>query len=119
MGAQQGLEVDMPIEAGAYMSRGEPGPYDIGKLAGDVIERGGIEALLMGQRQEPDARSQAGAQQTDMPVAPLSQPLNRQSNLDNGATHRLEGKPQNRADHGVGAHHVAGPTLFVVGQSHP
>ena len=68
-------------------------PELVGEFASNVIKRGSIDALVMGQCQEPDARSEASAQQAYISIPPMPQPLNSQSYFDDGTTHRLKGQP--------------------------
>src|SRR5258705_7240233 len=96
--------------------RGQPPPYYVGYVAGNVIESTGIERRLMSKCEKGYTRTNAGAEDTDAFVACVLKPANCRARIEHRLAHRLDGAANVCADEMICALETRRSALLMIGQ---
>src|SRR5882762_6352785 len=120
-GAQQGSQLvpgDGRGQAFLDMARGLPGPDDVGKIGGSVIEGRDLDARLVGGAEKCVTRSQAGADDAEFSVALRLEPIEAAAQIDHALARGVERASKVRGNGVVRALNLGGLANVVVGEAH-
>ena len=107
------------FDALANVARALPGPDDVAKRGGRVIEGIHAQARIVGAGQEGVAGAEAGAQNAEVLVALLLEPVEAATNIDHSLAAGGNGAADVGADGVVGALKLHGTANVVIGLGEP
>ena len=91
---------------------------DVGEVGGDVEEAAGANAFIVNESDVTDRRADAGAEDADLPVTLLFEPVEATAGVLDGLAVGLEGETDVRAADLVGAFVALGHAAVVIGHAH-
>src|SRR5437660_12522517 len=107
----------MRFDSLANMPRRLPMPHYVGKVSRSMVECGDLDTRIVGGCKEPVTRSETGANDTQLLVTLLLQPIETTAQIENALARSIDGAGDVGRNGIVGTAHLGGPPKIVMGHS--
>ena len=101
------------------MARRLADPNHVGKISGGVVEDVDANARIVRAGQKGITRTQAGAEDAELGVSLLCQPIEATADVSDGLAGSVNGACHVRADGIIGAGELGGPADIVIRHAQP
>ncbi len=118
-GLAQGFEIDVGFDSLADVAGGLSVPYDVGDVGGGVVEGGDANAGIVGGGDEGVTGTQTGADDSELAVALLLEPIEAAADVDDALADGVEGAAEVGGDSVIGAADLGGHADIVIGHAQP